>query len=81
MRPGQDGADERRWKALASVAASHEGRILVDYLKSLREQRRDELESIADPVGIHQAQGRAKELSSLIKNLEEARGVVELRYR
>jgi len=53
----------------------------VDYLKSLREQRRDELESIADPVGIHQAQGRARELSSLIKNLEEARGVVELRYR
>lgn len=54
--------------------------MLLDLLTALREDSRDRLESVADPLETGRLQGRAALLSELIRDLGQAHQVVTQRY-
>lgn len=73
--------DEQSWKALARIAASPDGKSLLDILKQRREDCRDKLEKALEPEHFHKLQGSANAIKDLIDNLSEAHKVVESRSK
>lgn len=72
--------DERRWKAMARLASSPEGKELRAYLEERLAECRDSLEQIPEGSEISKAQGRAKELRHLIERLDRSSEVIRTRY-
>ena len=66
----------RFWKAMATIANSPEGKVLLNNLQERREEVRSRLEASPDLVEIHRLQGRADALSTLIDELQDAPEVV-----
>lgn len=71
---------EQDYKALARIAQSQDGQRLLAILKAEREECRDQLERLPDPVQLHRRQGSADTLKDIIEKLTEARKVVDRRY-
>lgn len=72
--------EELDWKALARLVSTPDGQRLLDLLKRRREDCRDQLERVPDPMQIHRLQGCADTIKTLIGDLETAREVVAKRY-
>ena len=71
---------EQRWKALAVLATSPEGKALLAMLNDRREECRDQLERVPDPAQLHKLQGCADTLKDLIDKISSAPETVRKRY-
>lgn len=72
--------EQRRWKALAAIQASREGRHYQALLAERREALRDQLEGCRDPAEIPRLQARAELLGELLEELARAPDVVRQRF-
>ena len=72
--------DEQDWKALARIAQTPDGQRLLAILKARREDSRDQLERVPEPVQVYKLQGRTECLKDLAKELSDAREVVNKKY-
>lgn len=72
--------NEQQWKALSRINGSQDGKLLLEMLKSQREDCRDSLEQCRDTLELARKQGEAVAVAGLIEKLETARELVDTRY-